>query len=827
MRCSLAIASLLILVSSLFTCISAESKNESIIIDPLNYWKRCSLEGGEWSICLQPTGYGLSWYCPLDESEHALEKLGNISWYGIQTDFHPCFKCPTEDSPLGSDCLSTMTTLVEQYNITPTTNEYEDIFEVGIEYCAEMCEAGLSGDGCSDENKCTGGSHFCDYSGDDELTGVCKMCPADVGECFNGGFSSSDRSLKECYKCRLACYDVAVSSLSVDGEELTSEPIYSATQESTLSASGPLVDCSDIILADVDICPDAEGSVCLVGYYTLGVRIFGDLFYEISDKAEKSGCVAMIKFDLSSFIGGSHHSYDHLTIPFVSVGTNDGNHLKNNKIGSTAHVGSEIWGSACYPSFDTIACNDKIPCQDADTYCDYSSVVQNGVYVEGECVECPKGEGGEPDPLGCYFERREASFIKTQEEVESCAKSCGAYLTYDECKFCPNDISAFEFGVENKADQCHFCPQNDNLHPDRFVPLFGKNITCRSMQAFFERLEVPKDSENCQLAQSFNYICGCQGPGYAGASTQAKKNALVWVPRVTAMLSVMGSLFVLIDVLRERSRRSKPFFQLMAQMSFFDIIGSVAYAFTSLPIPSNFYFPGAHGNKASCTSQGFFIQVGTVACFTNVSLAVYYFLMIKKGWSQTRLKKVILWLLICPVIVGMTFAFAGIPFMGNLVLWCNNSAPWWPDIPVAIAIFVATFIMGSVFWDVYKKDQASKRWRQRGDSGSGNSISTKVFWQSVWYLMSFYATWPPYLALQYFWASGKAYDTYYFILFAGALVPLQGVWNWFVYARNRQLQGLRTAMSSYISSRLLTGTSFRSANRSSTNRSSNNQSDQP
>eukprot|EP00957_Ditylum_brightwellii_P171074 13023766-Ditylum_brightwellii.AAC.1 len=63
-----------------------------------------------------------------------------------------------------------MTTLVEQYNITPTTNEYEDIFEVGIEYCTEMCESGLSGDVCSDGNKCTGGSHFCDYSGDDELT---------------------------------------------------------------------------------------------------------------------------------------------------------------------------------------------------------------------------------------------------------------------------------------------------------------------------------------------------------------------------------------------------------------------------------------------------------------------------------------------------------------------------------------------------------------------------------------------------------------------------------------------------------------------------------
>lgn len=104
------------------------------------------------------------------------------------------------------------------------------------------------------------------------------------------------------------------------------------------------------------------------------------------------------------------------------------------------------------------------------------------------------------------------------------------------------DISAFEFGVENKADQCEFCPQDDVLYPKRFVPLLGENVTCYNMQAFFDRLEVHKDSGNCLLAQSFNYICGCEGPGYMGASTHAKKNALVWLPRVSAILSALVSV---------------------------------------------------------------------------------------------------------------------------------------------------------------------------------------------------------------------------------------------------------------------------------------------
>ena len=64
------------------------------------------------------------------------------------------------------------------------------------------------------------------------------------------------------------------------------------------------------------------------------------------------------------------------------------------------------------------------------------------------------------------------------------------------------------------------------------------------MQSFFERLEVHQDSQNCQFAQSFNYICGCEGTGYAGASTKAKQAALVWLPRVMALLSLMVSCFI-------------------------------------------------------------------------------------------------------------------------------------------------------------------------------------------------------------------------------------------------------------------------------------------
>ena len=75
-----------------------------------------------------------------------------------------------------------------------------------------------------------------------------------------------------------------------------------------------------------------------------------------------------------------------------------------------------------------------------------------------------------------------------------------------------------------------------------------------------------------------------------------------------------------------------------------------------------YYIEGAKGNEASCTSQGFFIQVGTTSAFLNVSLAIYYYRIIRLGQTETRIKRTRIWLFLCPIIVGLTFAFAGIPF---------------------------------------------------------------------------------------------------------------------------------------------------------------------
>jgi hypothetical protein len=332
-------------------------------------------------------------------------------------------------------------------------------------------------------------------------------------------------------------------------------------------------------------------------------------------------------------------------------------------------------------------------------------------------------------------------------------------------------VTAFEFGVENEDDRCIFCPAYDMQYPERIVPLFGENVKCWQLESFFNKLPVPKKSRNCELSLTMNFICGCEGSGYAGAGTTAKQKALVWMPRVSAILSMLGSLFIIVDTQRTRLKRSKLINKILCTISVFDFVGSFAMAFASLPTPEEDYVYGAKGNDATCKVQGFFIQMGTIACFLGVSLSVYYNITIKQGWSENKMRrrKMAYFLLVPPIIIGFVYAGIGIPYYDNVMVWCNNSAKWWPEVPVILAILYSTIIMGDVTYSVYKKESASSRY-----SGGGNKLSKMVFKQAVLFVGAFYFTWVPYLTLQFLLSSGTGFEIYGLFLAAATMVPLQG-----------------------------------------------------
>ena len=77
-------------------------------------------------------------------------------------------------------------------------------------------------------------------------------------------------------------------------------------------------------------------------------------------------------------------------------------------------------------------------------------------------------------------------------------------------------------------------------------------------------------------------------------------------------------------------------------MSTFDILGSIASALTTIPIPKhelNGCVQGAIGNAATCTAQGFFYNLNFIVPCYNAVLCIYYILIIRWNKRDEDLRK--------------------------------------------------------------------------------------------------------------------------------------------------------------------------------------------
>jgi hypothetical protein len=532
----------------------------------------CSHHGKEWHICVQPEGVGAWLYCPA-YSEFNMSDLALIESFaiGVPTPFEPCFMCPDE----GSDCSTLVREVMTAAGIAEDQNAtlwwgaaWGNLWEGALNFCEQLCETSKEGQPCSkDGEQCRPGELFCDYDPNDlEFTddastmfignftnGTCRKCPIDPNLCYDEGFIATREGRQNCKNCVLSCTVVRSSKLSVDGEVIASQPIDHAIQKSHQNASGSLHDCSDLIFDSKSICLGAEGKICLVHFDTNS----SDYDWQVSKQANKSGCVGVVAFQdgfdeaCDVEIGScSSNSNSELLIPYVFIKEEKGSNLLINKIGSNATVEVDVFGAYCSYTGEEF-CTAIVSCEEGTFCLFYYGPMGQDMFNEGECYSCPKYANGDLNPLGCYFDDQLDLWDgdawtnwDTVQNVQSCASSCGveAVLTSNDCKFCPDDLTKFEFGIESEEDKCMFCPQNDLQFPDRIIPLFGANITCHQMESFFQRLPVSNNSSICQLAQSMNYICGCGGIGYAGASTQTKQAVLAWMPRIAAILSMMVSL---------------------------------------------------------------------------------------------------------------------------------------------------------------------------------------------------------------------------------------------------------------------------------------------
>lgn len=151
---------------------------------------------------------------------------------------------------------------------------------------------------------------------------------------------------------------------------------------------------------------------------------------------------------------------------------------------------------------------------------------------------------------------------------------------------------------------------------------------------------------------------------------------------------------------------------------------SIAWMVSTAAIPADDLFPvyGAAGNDGTCTAQGFFIQLGMTSIFYNCSLSLYYMLVVALGWRERKLKKFKYMLLGVPLVIGLSLAFAGIPFYASIIFACHLQTPPFVEtwklsiiflfVPACASIIFVTIMMFLVYYKVHSQNKKARRWRQ-------------------------------------------------------------------------------------------------------------------
>ena len=212
----------------------------------------------------------------------------------------------------------------------------------------------------------------------------------------------------------------------------------------------------------------------------------------------------------------------------------------------------------------------------------------------------------------------------------------------------------------------------------------------------------------------------------------------------------------------------------------------MAYILVGVLAPYEAGFYQSLGNDTTCKLQGFMIQLGQTSMFYNLCLSLYFLLVVCFNWKERQIK-IWKWVVHGAVLtVGFGMAFGALPFVGAQFGVCGILPPLTADqwqvslfytVPVCIVLFVLTVVTVVICLFVYKKHRRVRKWVVR--SNRKLSLTRKVFWQSVWYVMAFYLTLP--CVLVTFYVDFKTQHHFWLLVVAAVLAPLQGLMNALIY----------------------------------------------
>jgi len=295
------------------------------------------------------------------------------------------------------------------------------------------------------------------------------------------------------------------------------------------------------------------------------------------------------------------------------------------------------------------------------------------------------------------------------------------------------------------------------------------------------------------------------------------KAALTQAALITfsCILSMLGSVTIMLQILRNSLNRKTLQQQIVLCISIFDIVAALFAIFSDYMAPkgllryylideSFFLIPSksARGNNVTYYINIFLVQLSLCAVLYNVFLATYYLLVTKYKWSEGRIRKSVPYVHTAVLVIGFSNAILGLT--SDCYEFPVTASKWYfvndPTIKSSrmyycvlwTSIVIITVQQVQMFRYVQQTARAMDQYRSNQTSGmrsERSDMETRVLCQSLLYVGSFYLTWviptACVLVFRYYKSFPFKEELMYLAFF---IYPLQGFFNTIAFFRPRFLK---------------------------------------
>ena len=298
----------------------------------------------------------------------------------------------------------------------------------------------------------------------------------------------------------------------------------------------------------------------------------------------------------------------------------------------------------------------------------------------------------------------------------------------------------------------------------------------------------------------------------------------------TGALSSFGSGWIILEVLRDRKKRRLCYHRILLGLSIFDFLSSFWFFIGNWAHGESAGFLGTQPSPA-CETSGFFIYLGSLCIpMYNVALAAYFFLTVKHGWRESKLRKSFERFVHLPIcLTGIAIAIVPIPLdmYNSWYSYCyvvhsvedrgifrqTKAFQWIAWVILFTSALLVTVLMILIYVYVKKVLKQSLRHALASSSveftpspsslaASGGSSNSQRLMESVQtktrqvrnmaflYSVPFYATWIVpnlwFLLIRYSWNGNLKIEptprcTFWMGIYISTLLSLQGFFNWMIY----------------------------------------------